>query len=158
MGNHDYNVYFLQRTNANLEVAEKVKNYVESDGVIKILKNENIEIEDVTIIGLDSYWAGLRDEEKALENISNEFRILFAHNQDDLEIDKEIADVYLFGHTHCGQVRLPFLGSVPKMMGYKGDYDYRHYVVNGADVYTTCGLTPAPRFFNPPEITIINLS
>lgn len=158
LGNHDYNVYFLQRTNANLDTGEKVKNHVESDGTIKILKNENIEVNDISIIGLDSYWAGLRDEGKALENISNEFRILLAHNQDDLEINKETADVYLFGHTHCGQVRLPFLGSVPKMMGYKGDYDSGHYVVNGADVYTTCGLTPAPRFFNPPEITIINLS
>jgi len=158
LGNHDYNVYFFQRNNANLEMAEKVKNYVESDDTVKILRNENVEIGNITIIGLDSYWADMRDEDKALANISNEFKILLAHNQDDLVIDKETADVYLFGHTHCGQVRLPILGSVPKMMGYKGDYDYRHYVVNDVDVYTTCGLTPGPRLFNPPEITIINLS
>jgi len=80
-----------------------------------------------------------------------------AHNQNDLEINKEIADLYLFGHTHCGQIRLPYIGSIPKIFGFQGDYDYRHYVVNDADVYTTCGLAPAPRFFNPPEITIINL-
>jgi len=157
LGNHDYEVYFFQRNNINLEMGEKVKNYVESDGTMTILRNENIAINGITIIGLDSYWAGLRDEDKALTNISNEFKILLTHNQEDLEIDKEIADVYLFGHTHCGQVRLPYFGSVPKMMGYKGDYDYRHYVVNNAEVYTTCGLTPAPRFLNPPEITIINL-
>ncbi len=157
LGNHDYNVYFLNRDNANLELGEKVKEFVESNGTVKILKNENTVIKDIVIIGLDSYWAGLRDIDKAFTNTSNEFKILLAHNQNDLEIDKEIADVYLFGHTHCGQVRLPYLGSIPKIIGFEGDYDYRHYVVNDADVYTTCGLTPAPRFFNPPEITIINL-
>ncbi len=157
LGNHDYNVYSLNRNNANFELAETVIEYLESNGPIEILRNENVVINDVVIIGLDSYWAGLRDLDKAFTNTSNDFKILFAHNQNDLEINKEIADVYLFGHTHCGQVRLPYVGSIPKIFGFEGDYDYRHYIVNDADVYTTCGLTPVPRFFNPPEITIINL-
>lgn len=157
LGNHDYNVYSLNRNNANFELGETIIKYLESNGPIKILRNENVVINDIVIIGLDSYWAGLRDIDKAFTDTSNEFKILFAHNQNDLEINKEIADVYLFGHTHCGQVRLPYIGSIPKMIGFEGDYDYRHYIVNDADVYTTCGLTPAPRFFNPPEITIINL-
>ena len=157
LGNHDYNVYSFDRDNANFELAETVIEYLESNGSIKILRNENVIINDVVIIGLDSYWAGLRDLEKAFTDTSDEFKILFAHNQNDLEISKETADVYLFGHTHCGQVRLPYVGSIPKMIGFEGDYDYRYYIVNEANVYTTCGLTPAPRFFNPPEITIINL-
>jgi len=55
LGNHDYNVYFLNRNNANLDLGEKVKTYVESENTIKILKNENIVINDIVIIGLDSY-------------------------------------------------------------------------------------------------------
>ena len=157
LGNHDYNVYFLNRDNADLELGEKVIEYVESDNTIKILRNENVKIKDVSIIGLDSYWAGLRDVNKAFANTSNEFKIVFAHNQNDLEIDKEAADMYLFGHTHCGQIRLPYIGSVPKMIGFEGDYDYKHYVVDDVHIYTTCGLTPGPRLFNPPEITIITL-
>lgn len=157
LGNHDYNVYFLNRDNANFELAETVIEYLESNSTVKILRNENIVINDVAIIGLDSYWAGLRDLDKAFINTSNEFKILFTHNQNDLEINKETADVYLFGHTHCGQVRLPYVGSIPKIIGFEGDYDYKHYIVNDADVYTTCGLTPGPRFLNPPEITIVNL-
>ncbi len=157
LGNHDYNVYSLNLNNANFLTAETVIEYLESNGPIEILRNENVVINDVVIIGLDSYWAGLRDLDKAFENTSDEFKILFTHNQNNLEISKETADVYLFGHTHCGQVRLPYVGSIPKIIGFEGDYDYKHYIVNDADVYTTCGLTPAPRFFNPPEITIINL-
>ncbi len=100
----------------------------------------------------------MRDSDKAFTNTSSEFKILFAHNQNNLEINKETADVYLFGHTHCGQIRLPYVGSMPKIVGFEGDHDYRHYIVNDTDVYTTCGLTPAPRFLNPSEIAIINLS
>ena len=157
LGNHDYNIYTLDRNNANFKLAETIIEYLENNTPIKILRNENIIIKDVTIVGLDSYWAGLRDIDKALAGTTSEFKILFAHNQNDLEITKEIANVYLFGHTHCGQVRLPYIGSIPKLVGFEGDYDYQHYIVNDANVYTTCGLTPAPRFFNPPEITIINL-
>ena len=158
LGNHDYDVYFLNKNNVNLELGEKIKEFLESDGTIRILKNENITIEDVSIIGLDSYWAGLRDVDKAIAETSNEFKILFSHNQNSLEINPETANVYLFGHTHCGQIRLPYVGSVSKIIGFEGNYDYRHYDVNDTDVYTTCGLTPGPRLFNPPEITIINLS
>ena len=157
LGNHDYNVYSLNRNNANFEMGESVARYLESRGPIQILRNENVVINDIVLIGLDSYWAGLRDMDKAFENTSEEFKILLTHNQNNLEINKETADVYLFGHTHCGQVRLPYVGSIPKIIGFEGDYDYKHYIVNDADVYTTCGLTPGPRLFNPPEITIINL-
>lgn len=156
-GNHDYGVYSLQKSNPNLDKAEKIADYLQSDGTIQILRNENIKINGISIIGLDSYWAGLRDEKNGFSNTGNEYKILFTHNQEDLEIDKEIADLYLFGHTHCGQVRLPIVGSVTKLLGFVGEYDYKHYVVNGADVYTTCGLAPAPRLLNLPEITILNL-
>lgn len=157
LGNHDYNIYTLDRNNANFKLAETIIEHLENNTPIKILRNENIIISNIAIIGLDSYWAGLRDIDKALAGTTNEFKILFTHNQNNLEINKKTADVYLFGHTHCGQVRLPYIGSIPKLVGFEGDYDYRHYIVNDVDVYTTCGLTPAPRFFNHPEITIINL-
>ena len=157
LGNHDYAVYSDDRNNANLELGQTVAEYLERDGSIKVLRNENVVIGGIAIVGLDSYWANLRDEKKAFAGTTDEFKILLAHNQNDLDISKETADVYLFGHTHCGQVRLPYVGSIPKIVGFEGDYDYQHYVVNDADVYTTCGLTPGPRFFNPPEITIINL-
>ena len=111
----------------------------------------------MSIVFLDSYWAGLRDD-ALLDEPKQEFRIVLTHNQNKLEINSEKGDLYLFGHTHCGQVRLPIVGSVPKIIGFEGEYDYRHNVVNETDVYTTCGLTPGPRFLNPPEITMINLS
>ena len=158
LGNHDYGVYSSNRYNVDLELGDGVKEYMEEGGNMRVLKNESVTAGNVTIIGLDSYWAGLRDLDGALADDPDGFRILVSHNQNNLEISSEIADVYLFGHTHCGQIRLPYIGSVPKVIGFEGEYDHKHYVVDGVDVYTTCGLAPAPRFLAPPEIAIINLT
>ena len=119
---------------------------------IKILRNEKVIIDEkVTIIGLDDLWAHLRDESAAYsDKESVGYRILLSHNQEELDIKKETADLYLFGHTHCGQMRLPGLGSIPKLLGFSGDYDKGHYILDdGVHVYTTCGLAPAPRLLNP---------
>jgi len=156
LGNHDYNVYFLNRGAADIETAKAIESYMEETGSIEILHNDAISVANVTLFALDSYWSGLRDA--SVIHDTDTFRIILTHNQNGLEIDGEIGDLYLFGHTHCGQVRLPVVGSVPKIFGFEGEYDYKYYSVNGAHVYTTCGLSPAPRFLNPPEITQIILS
>lgn len=169
MGNHDYLAFgFARNVGGDAVLAQQLIRFFETpnhtngsqnDG-IKILRNEKINIDDkVTLIGLDDLWANLRDEPKAYADKSMGYKILLSHNQDELDIKKETADLYLFGHTHCGQLRLPVLGSIPKVLGFSGEYDKGHYVLDdGTHVYTTCGLAPAPRLLNPPEISIIHLT
>ena len=174
MGNHDYLAFGHARdAGGDKELAKTVLDFLESppkkdlagnqndSKPIKILRNEKVVIDErLTIIGLDDIWAHLRDESKAYsDKQSTGYRILLSHNQEDLEIKKEIADLYLFGHSHCGQMRLPGLGSIPKVLGLSGEYDKGHYILeDGTHVYTTCGLAPAPRLLNPPEISIIKLT
>lgn len=173
LGNHDYRALSLSRlstcpTGSRLEFVNKIKNFLESDGNIHILRNEQKNIAGVTLIGLDDLWGCARNETKALANFSSteteketgrkSYRILISHNQDELKIDKQFADLYLFAHTHCGQVRIPFFGSIPKLAGFKGTYDDGYYFVNDTNVYTTCGLAPAPHFLSPPEVTVIELN
>ena len=169
MGNHDYLAFgFASNVGGDAALAQQIIRFFETpnhtngsqnDG-IKILRNEKINIDDkVTLIGLDDLWANLRDESKAYADKSTGYKILLSHNQDELDIKKETADLYLFGHTHCGQLRLPVLGSIPKVLGFSGEYDKGHHVLDdGTYVYTTCGLAPAPRLLNPPEISIIHLT
>lgn len=165
MGNHDYGAFgFAKNTGGDTILGQNIIAFLESTDnnaiPITILQNEKAIIQDkLTIIGLDDLWANLRDEQKAYaDKESVGYRILLSHNQEELQISKAIADLYLFGHTHCGQLRLPVLGSIPKLLGFSGEYDMGHYVVDDVQIYTTCGLAPAPRFLNPPEITMINLS
>ncbi len=171
MGNHDYlafgfardvggDVALAQQVIQSLEIPNSSDNGKNDKKPIKILRNEKMIIDNkITLIGLDDLWAHLRDEPKAYSDKENTgYRILLSHNQEGLDIKKETADLYLFGHTHCGQMRLPGLGSVPKLLGFSGDYDKGHFILDdGTHVYTTCGLAPAPRLLNPPEISIIKL-
>ena len=168
MGNHDYSAFsFAMDVGGDAVLAQQIIKFLESpnhvnynqNDRIKILRNEKVIIDDkITLIGLDDLWAHLRDEPKAYVDKSAGYRILLSHNQEELDIKKETADLYLFGHTHCGQMRLPVLGSIPKALGFSGEYDKGHYILDdGTHVYTTCGLAPAPRLLNPPEISIIKL-
>ena len=164
MGNHDYGLMWAGRcpSSENLLLNGEIKNFLEAEGTVTILGNENRRVGNATLIALDDLWGCRRNESKALEGSggatgAGSYRILLSHNQDGLVIGNSTADLYLFGHTHCGQVRLPFLGSVPKMFGFRGEYDDGHYLVDGSDVYTTCGLSFGPRFLAPPEITVIEL-
>ena len=169
MGNHDYSAFgFAKDVGGDTILAQQIIEFLETPSLldeyqsgkpIKILRNEKVIIDNkVTVIGLDDLWAHVRDESKAYSEKSSGYRILLSHNQEELGIRKGVADLYLFGHTHCGQMRLPGLGSIPKALGFSGEYDKGHYVLDDdTHVYTTCGLAPAPRLLNPPEISIIKL-
>lgn len=64
----------------------------------------------------------------------------------------------LAGHTHGGQVRLPFFGApfVPSSFGYTGG----HIVESGLDMFVTTGIGTSimpVRFGVPPEIAVVTL-
>ena len=74
--------------------------------------------------------------------------------------DKLPIDLQLSGHSHGGQVRLPFLG--PVVLPRLGEiYNLGLYQVGSAQVYTSrgIGMVGLPLRFNcPPEVTAITLS
>jgi len=89
------------------------------------------------------------------------FKLLAAHSP---EIFREAArtgvDLYLAGHTHAGQIRLPLIGGLTNARcprAYTRGH-WRHGLMQG---YTTagvgCSLLPI-RFGCPPEITVLDLA
>lgn len=87
--------------------------------------------------------------------------ILMAH-EPDLFVDvPDRFAVTLSGHTHGGQVRLPFLGRpvIPSAFGQR--YAYGHIREEGRDLIVSaglgCSILPV-RFGVPPEITVVTLS
>jgi len=88
-------------------------------------------------------------------------RLLLVHNPDFTEmLPQGRIDLILCGHTHGGQVRLPFIGAplVPSCFGHK----YVGGLVRrpGALVYVNRGLgliSPPVRFLCRPEITLLRL-
>ncbi|HEX6771251.1 MAG TPA: metallophosphoesterase [Acidobacteriaceae bacterium] len=93
----------------------------------------------------------------------NEPIILLAHEPDfAVEVVKRNkVDLMLSGHTHGGQIRLPFIGT-PRMMLAKGGqrFVHGHFNIGPMQLYVNRGIgtvkIPA-RVLCPPEITLITL-
>ena len=108
-------------------------------------------------------WQETRDALAALlEGIpADEPRLLLVHNPDFTEmLPRGRIDLALCGHTHGGQVRLPFIGApiVPSCFGQK----YVSGLVQGpsALVYVNRGIgviAPPIRFNCRPEVTLLEL-
>jgi predicted MPP superfamily phosphohydrolase len=87
--------------------------------------------------------------------------ILLAHEPDIApEAAKHNVDLMLSGHTHGGQVRIPFLP--PVMLPPMGkDYVEGHFQVGPMQLYVNRGIGAVQlpfRFNCPPEITVITLA
>ena len=72
-------------------------------------------------------------------------------------------DLYLAGHTHGGQWRLPGFGAILTSSRYWKRYEAGHYRQGTTHLYVSRGLgmegfgTPRARFFCPPEVVVITL-
>ncbi|EES48249.1 metallophosphoesterase [Clostridium botulinum] len=157
-GNHDYgggakNIY---------------KNVMEDSG-FKILVNEqaNVKLDSgktMSILGLDDALLGNPDVEKTARNIKeSNYNLLLLHEPD--LSDKFVSynvDLILAGHSHGGQVKIPFLGEIvtpPLAEKYK-DGLYNLNTKRNTQLYVNSGIgnTKVPfRFMNVPEVSIFEI-
>jgi hypothetical protein len=78
-----------------------------------------------------------------------------------LDLKEKETDLVLAGHTHSGQVRLPFVGPlvpVPAILGRAVDRGRK--VVNGVPAIISNGLGESDgrlRLFSPPQIVLIEV-
>jgi predicted MPP superfamily phosphohydrolase len=72
-------------------------------------------------------------------------------------------DLYLCGHTHGGQVRLPFIGPLLTSSQLGRRYVMGHYRRGDTHLYVSRGIgleglsAPRVRLLSPPEITLVTL-
>lgn len=134
----------------------------------KVLVNETIEIalnnnQSLSISGLDEAMFGSPDSELLIKNMKkSEFNLLLLHEPDLIdEFKNSNVNLALAGHSHGGQVAIPFIGSIitpPIAKKYtKGFYD----IEKDIKLYVNTGLgnTKMPyRFMNIPQISVFNIS
>lgn len=149
-GNHDYifegkNV--LEESLAENLMAQNVY----------YLKNEVVEFIDYKIVGFGDLWFDDFDP-SVLDDLDKEDNVIvLSHNPDtvmDMDLDK--VDFVVSGHTHGGQIRIPFL--YEHVIPTKYDFDKGYY--EEYKLYITSGLgeTLLPmRFLVPPEIVYLEL-
>lgn len=91
------------------------------------------------------------------------FQILLSHRPDPIETFAGYGfDLVLAGHTHGGQVRVPFVlnGLYAPDQGFFPAYAGGLYLVNGTALVVSRGLSNSggvPRVFNPPEVVAVDL-
>jgi predicted MPP superfamily phosphohydrolase len=92
------------------------------------------------------------------------YSILLYHTPDLIEVaDRLQIDLYLAGHTHGGQVRLPLWGAIITMSSFGKRYESGLYQLNPTTLYVSRGIgleglsLPRVRFLCPPEIVMIEL-
>jgi hypothetical protein len=132
----------------------------EVKGLAKVLNNESITLDGLTLVGVDDPFTGHDDLAKAYSEVRDGYKILLAHTPQIVD-DVDKFDLILVGHTHGGQVRLPFLGPlyIPLPPKYR-KYDYGLFEPKSRPMFVTRGLGMSflPfRFACPPEVVLIEL-
>ena len=157
LGNHEYWIDHID--------ADSIKNLLEESG-IAVLKNENKKISQddkyIYLIGVDDPDTERDDLPKAMINIEKNIpKILLAHSPDIIDnLQKEKIDLILAGHTHGGQIKIPFIRPFWTPTKNRGKYASGLFEINDTYLSVNRGIGTAAlpiRFNCPPEITVIEL-
>jgi uncharacterized protein len=134
---------------------------------VSMLINDAVELRrgehSLWLAGVDDSYDYRCDElPVALQHVpSDAFRILLAHTPDLYDEAAESGtDLYLSGHTHAGQVRLPWIGSVIQNSSAPRAYTHGYWRHREMQGYTSsgvgCSMLPI-RFNCPPEVVLMEL-
>jgi uncharacterized protein len=95
---------------------------------------------------------------------SDAYTLLLHHTPDLIETASATGvDLYLAGHTHGGQIRLPFYGALITFSEYGKQYEMGQYQVGPTTLYVSRGIgleggsLPRIRFLCPPELVLVEL-
>ncbi len=133
---------------------------------VEVLTNEWVQLGEngPILAGLDDLWFGTPDWEATLDGIPEDATVILAvHNPDEANRAEFYGvDLMLSGHTHGGQIRLPFRGSVPNLPTTIGqNYDQGLFTWGSMQMYITSGAGESgvrARLFNPPEVVRLNVA
>ena len=88
------------------------------------------------------------------------YKILLLHEPDTIDdLSNNPFNLILAGHSHAGQIRLPFIGAIMLPDGAKKYYD-SHYKLENSDLYISNGLGVSNynfRLFNTPSYNLYRL-
>jgi uncharacterized protein len=153
LGNHDwwYN-------------GQRVRQALENNG-IKVLEDEVVEIKrgrrSLWLAGLADFWTRPQHIEETIGKVpQGEPVIALTHNPDIFPSLPQRVPLLLAGHTHGGQVRLPFIGTAVVPSDYGDRYAAGHLFENEHHLFVTTGIGTSivpVRLGVTPEIVLLTL-
>lgn len=151
MGNHDY-------------VPDKIVKEIYAKSNIKILEQKDFFIihngKSIRLVGFKDLW---HFKSKPSEVVGTKYKttptITLAHNPDSFPQMPKFVSLTLSGHTHGGEIVLPFIGSffIPSEYGQR--YRNGYIIENNKHLFVSRGVATLSggRFLDPPEINILTL-
>ena len=147
LGNHDY-----------WAGADDVKAAMTARGVRFIINRaETIHRggAELPIVGIDEIYRGEPDVDAAFANVRPGPRIGLTHHPDMIDmLDRRRLDLLVCGHTHGGQIRVPFFGAIVVPSQHESRYASGFHRVGDVLMYVSRGIGAIPpvRILCPPEI------
>jgi len=124
-----------------------------------------LDIGDTTVCLAGIGFARHPSAAKVLDSLDGDVFTIFLYHTPGLiyDIARGNVDLYLAGHTHGGQVALPFYGAMITLSRFGKRFEAGLYRVDNTDMYVNRGIgmegghAPRVRFFARPEVTLIEV-
>jgi predicted MPP superfamily phosphohydrolase len=154
MGNHDY-----------YGDGEPLMTLLSEQG-IRLLRNESTRItrgrDELVVAGVDDIYTKRIDIDRALRDVPSAATVLMlAHDPSSFpELAQRGCSLVLSGHTHWGQIALPFFGPRLNYARLMTRYAADRHQLHGAELYVHPGLGttgPPVRLGTSPELTVLTL-
>ena len=162
-GNHDYEFKnfntiieksgFINLNDTHDQIYKDGNNYILLTGISTNMHG-NKKLED-KLESTNNLLSSISEEEK-----NNTYKILLTHEPDTIDDINIDFDLILAGHSHNGQVRLPFIGAI-MTPEYSKKYYEEHYTINNTELFISSGLGTSVikfRFFNKPSINLYRIT
>lgn len=162
-GNHDYGGGGSRSYIEGVDYSKKtVYENIISNGGFRLLVNEsvvvNTHVGDIVVSGLDDVLFGDVDYSNVYKG--QLYHIVMSHEPDVYdEVSENNIDLFLSGHTHGGQVRVPIIGAIVKVP-YGKKYVYGMYDRDETKIYVSGGVGTTHlnvRLFDPPSFTVFEI-
>jgi uncharacterized protein len=160
----------IYAVNGTVEHPQEMKNLLAGLD-IRPLDNEVLRMpafgEHFVMLGLSN--VGWEDDQVQLERLvgqvrPDDFSLLLYHTPNLAYAARDLhVDLYLAGHTHGGQIRLPFYGAVVTNAHFGKTFEMGLYHLGQTTLYVSRGLglegnaAPRSRFLCPPEVVVVDL-
>lgn len=130
---------------------------------LRVLQNEAVKLGPLIVGGVDDEHSGHDDMPAtlaAMERLGPGIPLILSHSPDIVPAVKRPVAAILAGHTHCGQIRFPFVGALTYVSRYGDRFACGDISDGGQRVFVGAGLGTSLlplRYLSPPDAWLITL-